>query len=75
MLTDHVIISLFLTMLIGTGGNAGNQSATLVIRGLATGEIGRSKRIALMLREFGMSIIIATLLCAVSFGARLVYAW
>ena len=68
MLTDHVIISLFLTMLIGTGGNAGNQSATLVIRGLATGEISRSKRLALLLREFGLSILIASLLSAVSFA-------
>lgn len=68
MLSDHVIISLFLTMLIGTGGNAGNQSATLVIRGLATGEIGRSKRFALLLREFGMSILIASMLSAVSFA-------
>lgn len=68
MLADHVIISLFLTMLIGTGGNAGNQSATLVIRGLATGEIGRRRRLTVLLREFGLSIAIATLLCSVSFA-------
>lgn len=68
MLADHVIISLFLTMLIGTGGNAGNQSATLVIRGLATGEIGRRRRLAVLVREFGLSIAIATLLCGISFG-------
>jgi len=67
MLTEHVIISLFLTMLIGTGGNAGNQSATLVIRGLATGEIGRSKRVKLFLREFGLGLMIATTLSFISF--------
>lgn len=31
-------MTLFLTMLVGAGGNAGNQSAIKVIRGLATGQ-------------------------------------
>jgi hypothetical protein len=33
------VITLFLTMLVGAGGNAGNQSAIQVIRGLATKEM------------------------------------
>lgn len=41
LIERHVVIALFLTMLIGTGGNAGNQSSAIVIRGLATGEIHR----------------------------------
>lgn len=67
MLNQHVIISLFLTMLIGTGGNAGNQSATLVIRGLATGEIPRKKGFVVLFREFGIGLFIASLLSLVSF--------
>eukprot|EP00892_Ulva_mutabilis_P007579 jgi/Ulvmu1/5193/UM021_0210.1 len=39
MLRDHLVITLFLTMLVGAGGNAGNQSAIKIIRGLATGKI------------------------------------
>lgn len=39
LLRDHLVITLFLTMLVGAGGNAGNQSAIHVIRGLATGSI------------------------------------
>jgi len=39
LIKDHLIITLFLTMLVGAGGNAGNQSAILVIRGLATKEM------------------------------------
>lgn len=34
-----VALAFFIPLLIGTGGNAGTQSATLVIRGLATGEL------------------------------------
>lgn len=37
LLKDHLVVTLFLTMLVGAGGNAGNQSAIKVIRGLATG--------------------------------------
>ncbi len=68
MLSEHVIISLFLTMLIGTGGNAGNQSSTLVIRGLATGEIPPSKAFRLVLREFFIGLVIAGILSVVSFA-------
>ena len=38
MVREHLVITLFLTMLVGAGGNAGNQSAIFVIRGLATGQ-------------------------------------
>ncbi|KAF5828919.1 hypothetical protein DUNSADRAFT_16831 [Dunaliella salina] len=42
LLRDHIVVTLFLTMLVGAGGNAGNQSAIKVIRGLATGAIDAS---------------------------------
>ena len=35
LIAEHLILSHFLTMLVGAGGNAGNQAAVLVIRGLA----------------------------------------
>jgi len=53
------IISMFLTMLIGTGGNAGNQSSALVIRGLATGEMSRKNGLRVLLREFRVAILIS----------------
>ena len=34
LIREHLFITLFLTMLVGAGGNAGNQSAIKVIRGL-----------------------------------------
>jgi Mg/Co/Ni transporter MgtE len=32
---EHFVITLFLTMLVGAGGNAGNQSTVFVVRELA----------------------------------------
>lgn len=39
LLKEHLVVTLFLTMLVGAGGNAGNQSAIKIIRGLATGSL------------------------------------
>jgi Mg/Co/Ni transporter MgtE len=36
LVQEHIVVTLFLTMLVGAGGNAGNQSAIKVIRGLVS---------------------------------------
>ncbi|MFA5075333.1 MAG: magnesium transporter [Candidatus Babeliales bacterium] len=63
----YFIFSMFLTMLIGTGGNAGNQSSAIVIRGLATGEITRKDGLRIFLREFGVALLMASVLVGVAF--------
>jgi len=67
MINKYTIIAVFLTMLIGTGGNAGNQSATLVIRGLTTKEMTRRNVMRVLLREFNISLIISLILVVVGF--------
>ena len=39
LLVTHPTVIFFMTMLVGAGGNAGNQAAVRIIRGLATGEV------------------------------------
>jgi magnesium transporter len=53
----------FIPMLMDTGGNAGSQTSTLIIRGMALGEI----RLGDMLRVLGREICIA-LLCGLGLG-------
>jgi Mg2+ transporter MgtE len=67
LIERHVVIALFLTMLIGTGGNAGNQSSAIVIRGLATGEIHRQNAYLVISREFRLAVIMAFILSIVAF--------
>jgi magnesium transporter len=67
LLANFTILIFFINMLIGTGGNAGNQSGALVIRGLATGEINRKNSLKLFFREFKASIIISIILALISF--------
>ncbi|KAK9810218.1 hypothetical protein WJX72_006883 [[Myrmecia] bisecta] len=60
LLKDHLVVTLFLTMLVGAGGNAGNQSAIKVIRGLATGTIQTTN--ASIRRTLSQQALIALLL-------------
>ena len=49
---------LFRSLLIGTGGNTGNQSATLMIRALATGDIQAAQWGQALLREVGIGVLL-----------------
>ncbi|WP_294795079.1 magnesium transporter [uncultured Fenollaria sp.] len=59
---------IFIPMLMDTGGNAGSQSATLVIRGLAVGEIEPKDAFKVLWKEFQVSILVGLALSLVNFG-------
>ncbi len=54
----NIALVFFLPLLIASGGNAGAQSATLVVRGMATGDVEPSDWLVLVARE----VVIAGLL-------------
>lgn len=58
MLAEVVLLAAFIPLLIGTGGNIGAQSATVVIRGLATGEIRPRKALAIIGREVSVGMLL-----------------
>ena len=57
----------FITMLTDTGGNAGSQSSTLVIRGMAVGEIELRDFMKVFWKELRVSILVGVVLSAVNF--------
>ena len=67
VLQSVVILAAFIPMLMDTGGNAGSQSSTLVIRGLALGDIEIKDYLKVMFKEFRVSLIVATVLASVNF--------
>lgn len=71
VLASVVILSTFIPMLMDTGGNSGNQSSTLIIRGLAVGEITTKDWLKVLWKEIRISTIVGTTLSAVNF-ARLI---
>lgn len=54
-------------LLIGSGGNAGAQAATLVVRAIATGEIDSGDWWKLLLREVGVSMAIGLAMAGAAF--------
>ena len=52
----------FLPMIVSSGGNSGSQTATLLVRGLAMGEIQMRDWARVFVREFGMGLALGVLL-------------
>lgn len=56
------ILITFIPMLMGTGGNCGSQSSTLIIRGLAVGEIEFSDIFKVIFKEIRVAVVVGALL-------------
>jgi len=61
------VLVTFIPMLTGTGGNAGSQSATMVIRGMAVGEIRLRDFPRVFWKELRVSLMVGLILAAVNF--------
>lgn len=66
------ILVTFIPMLTDTGGNAGSQSSTLVIRGMALQEIEIKDFLKVFWKELRVSLVVGIVLSAVNF-LRLVF--
>ncbi|MCC8170128.1 MAG: magnesium transporter [Oscillospiraceae bacterium] len=64
------ILVSFMPMLMDTGGNCGAQSSTMVIRGIALGEISFSDFFVVVFKEFRIAIIVSAVLALVN-GIRI----
>jgi magnesium transporter len=68
-----VALSFFIPLLIGTGGNAGAQTVTTIIRSLALGEVQLDQAWRVFAREASTGVMIGLLLGAVAFGRALLW--
>jgi magnesium transporter len=66
--------SYYVPLLISTGGNSGSQSSTLVIRGLAVGELKPKDWAKILLRESTMGVVLGLILGCIGFFRVLMYA-
>ncbi|UQK59899.1 magnesium transporter [Ezakiella coagulans] len=60
-------LSTFIPMLMDTGGNSGSQSSTLVIRGLATGDVKPKDWYKVMWKEFRIAVVVGVVLSIISY--------
>ena len=63
---------IYMPMLMGTGGNSGSQSSTLIIRGMATGEIELRDFLKVMWKEIRVGVIVGICLSILNYF-RIVY--
>ncbi len=71
VLSAVVALTAFIPMLMDTGGNSGSQSSTLIIRGLATGEISLKDKWKVMWKELRISLIAGVTLALVNFAKNM----
>ena len=64
------ILITFIPMLMGTSGNCGSQSSTMVIRGIAVGEIEFKEFFKVVFKEIRIAILVGVMLAVVN-GIRI----
>ncbi|NQT14637.1 MAG: magnesium transporter [Planctomycetes bacterium] len=73
-LKEAAWLVLFIPLVISTGGNSGNQSATLVITALSTGNIALGDWWAVVRRELAMGLLLGGFLAVCGYGCGLLMA-
>ena len=76
MILDHfenallrfTVLTMFIPMLMDTGGNSGSQCSVTVIRALSLGDIEFSDLLAVIWKEIRVAVLCGISLAAVSFG-------
>ena len=67
-LEEVTALALFVPLLIGTGGNTGNQAATTVTRALALGDVGARDALRVLSREVRVGALMGALLGLIGAG-------
>lgn len=71
MLDQIVALAFFIPLLLGTGGNAGAQAATLVVRAMAVGEVGMADLVRVVWREVRLGLFLGFLMAVPMLGRAL----
>jgi magnesium transporter len=66
-------LSYYVPLLISSGGNSGSQSSTLIIRGLAVGDVRSSDWVRILIRELGQGLVLGLFLAII--GMMRVWLW
>ena len=66
LLDSVVVLSSFMTIITGTGGNAGSQASAMIIRGLALGEIQMRDTLKVVFKELRVGAICGLVLAIVN---------
>jgi magnesium transporter len=68
-----VVLALFVPLIISSGGNAGSQATTLVIRAMALGELATRDVLTVISRELATGLVLG--LCLAAIGCARILLW
>jgi magnesium transporter len=66
-LTDVVALSFFIPLLIGTGGNIGSQTVTLIVRAMALNEIAMRDIAWIVFKEMRVALVLGGIMAVAAF--------
>ncbi len=69
----HPWLILFFPLVLASGGNAGSQSATLIIRTLALGELDRRQTLRIAIRELALASQLGSVMAVIAFCFALLF--
>ncbi|MCB9739091.1 MAG: magnesium transporter [Deltaproteobacteria bacterium] len=73
VIKQATVLVFFLPLIISSGGNSGSQSATLIIRALAVGEVSLSQAWRVLRRELAMGLALGLLLSTIGVLRALIW--
>ena len=72
-LASALALTFFIPLIISSGGNSGSQSATLITRALAVGDVEMRDALRVFARELGQGLVLGAFLGAIGFGRALMW--
>jgi magnesium transporter len=70
-LADVVALSFFIPLLIGTGGNIGSQTVTLIVRAMALNEVSLRDVGWIVWKELRVGLVLGAIMSVIAFGRAL----
>lgn len=75
VIANAVFLTLFIPMIISSGGNSGSQAATLIIRALSTDDINRNDWFEILRRELFSGLLLGLLMAVIGFIIILLWGY
>ncbi len=72
-LAKAIVLTLFIPLIISSGGNSGSQSATLITRALAVGDVEVRDVLRVLTRELGQGVVLGACLGVIGFVRALMW--
>jgi magnesium transporter len=73
VLEGAIALVFFVPLIVSSGGNSGSQSATLITRALAVGDVELRDAMKVFLRELGQGFVLGAFLGAIGFARALMW--